>query len=717
MSLPTNHQSTTLPEDRQDANMAGTYEARPGVENTAPAGLSTLQGDSRQSASTQSLSESVKSSLDKMSSDSTSNTQSVTSQLPSAQGALGAVQQGASSLLAGISSLAIGATKPIADNAKATHPESANARDVDEFHVPGAFESETFDQEDKQAVKEGVQSAYTTLPSTAAVKESLPEGVRNTAQSAYDSIPSTKDVKQQLPGVQSSDRTLQNEQIHKDGTDYIKGQLYGQGHTSGNTMQMPSNSMPIPPLVAESQKKAGGAAPLDRSISSINSVGAGSSTAQLAGQVPLEARGVPQVVADSQKKADVGPEASANREAVQEKKLMEQELQQVVPEEPATSSTTSGTAGNSGIYGAIVGGLATAGAAAAGVATYARQKTHETTGTDPVSVLPAVAQRSIDGDTASTRQTELAQPGAVPQIVTDSQRQAGFSPEAAANPEAVQEKRQVEQELRKEVQPEQAGSSDQGLTGRIAPALSNIGATAGTAAAGAAAYARQTTHQVTGVDPVSALPESAQRSIDGNSASSRAGASNVADAGLTGNTTSTSHSQTHPAMRSEESDVMPRPVNGNSSGSGIGHQTMTVPQGGLQFLGSSDDTTSTGISSSPSAADSTNPSSGTFLNYDSSRGTTAPHVGEGHHHGVDLHSGVKNGVTGLNADNGLGVPQGGLQFPYGRGGNSGVEGSGASPPNVLDGPPVHLSSVAHPDLSAGVKNGVVGAGARGPEGL
>jgi hypothetical protein len=35
--------------------------------------------------------------------------------------------------------------------------------------------------------------------------------------------------------------------------------------------------------------------------------------------------------------------------------------------------------------------------------------------------------------------------------VSDSQRQAGFSPEAASNPEAVQEKKQFERELKREV--------------------------------------------------------------------------------------------------------------------------------------------------------------------------------------------------------------------------------------------------------------------------
>ncbi|KAH0140265.1 hypothetical protein KCU67_g14915, partial [Aureobasidium melanogenum] len=62
-----------------------------------------------------------------------------------------------------------------------------------------------------------------------------------------------------------------------------------------------------------------------------SSVAPQSTTAQLAGQVPLEprgTRGVPEVVSESQEAAHVSPEAAANPEAVREKAAVENELKQ-----------------------------------------------------------------------------------------------------------------------------------------------------------------------------------------------------------------------------------------------------------------------------------------------------------------------------------------------------------------------------------------------------
>jgi hypothetical protein len=153
-----------------------------------------------------------------------------------------------------------------------------------------------------------------------------------------------------------------------------------------------------------------------------------STTAALAGQVPLEPKGVPSVVTESQKEAHVDPEASASSEAVKEKSAVEEELKKKVHEEPAT--TESGLS-SGGIAGAVTGGIAAAGAAAAGVATLAKGKTAEAT-------------------------------GAVPDIVKESISKAHTSPEAAANPEAVKEKDAMEAELEKKIKPTNA-------TGESAP--------------------------------------------------------------------------------------------------------------------------------------------------------------------------------------------------------------------------------------------------------
>lgn len=159
----------------------------------------------------------------------------------------------------------------------------------------------------------------------------------------------------------------------------------------------------------------------------IQSAAPTSTTAALAGQVPKEPRGVPETVSESQKEAGFQPEASANAEAVQEKKEVEQELKETVPEEPATSeSSTTKQVGEA----AAAGAAGAAGAFAA--ATYAaKDKAAETIG--------------LNGQ-ATSSENQTAAP-AVPAVVADSQKEAHASPEAAANPEAVEEKKQVESQL------------------------------------------------------------------------------------------------------------------------------------------------------------------------------------------------------------------------------------------------------------------------------
>jgi hypothetical protein len=92
-----------------------------------------------------------------------------------------------------------------------------------------------------------------------------------------------------------------------------------------------------------------GAVPLEKpkggDVQPFSSIGADSTTAALAGAVPLEPKdGVPEVVSESQAAAHVGPEASANAEAVAEKKEVEDELMKKVPEEPATAESGAAAA-------------------------------------------------------------------------------------------------------------------------------------------------------------------------------------------------------------------------------------------------------------------------------------------------------------------------------------------------------------------------------------
>jgi hypothetical protein len=145
----------------------------------------------------------------------------------------------------------------------------------------------------------------------------------------------------------------------------------------------------------------------------IQSSGPASTTAQLAAAVPLESSKVPEVVKESQAEAGVGPEASAVPEEVKEKSAVEKELLGHVPVAPATSE---------------------------GIAEH------------PNSV------------SAPAKDT--------PEVVKESIAESGQSPEAAANEEAVLEKKAVEKELLSEIKPETS-------TGEPAPKGTSAGTSGG----------------------------------------------------------------------------------------------------------------------------------------------------------------------------------------------------------------------------------------------
>ena len=188
-----------------------------------------------------------------------------------------------------------------------------------------------------------------------------------------------------------------------------------------------------------------GQVPLEpRGDYNISSVGANSTTAGLAGQVPLETGNVPETVEKSQELAHASPEASANPEAVEEKSAVENELLSKVPKAPAASDNSM-TGKATGIAAGIVG---TATAAAAGTVAYlsSGQATK-----DVKSQLPVAAQEKLDGLSKSIggagTSNGIPIASTVPDTVQQSISKAHQSPEAAAHPEAVQEKSAVESEL------------------------------------------------------------------------------------------------------------------------------------------------------------------------------------------------------------------------------------------------------------------------------
>ncbi|KAG9185824.1 hypothetical protein G6011_07155 [Alternaria panax] len=197
-----------------------------------------------------------------------------------------------------------------------------------------------------------------------------------------------------------------------------KGGMFGIPPVMGN--MIPESSLPM-----------GADAKVEQDTGvTIQSSAPESTTAQLAAQVPKESRGVPETVTDSQHEARVDPEASANPEAVQEKKEVEQELKEKVSEAPAAS----GEAGLSDTAKAAAATAAAGVTAGAGLFTAAVYSAKE----------KAAEANGMTGPSTSTADE-------VPSIVAESQNTAHAEPEAAASPEVVAEKSVVEKELLSEV--------------------------------------------------------------------------------------------------------------------------------------------------------------------------------------------------------------------------------------------------------------------------
>jgi hypothetical protein len=207
----------------------------------------------------------------------------------------------------------------------------------------------------------------------------------------------------------------------------------------------------VPPIqkgmIPESSLPMGGAGASDGSAGPfVSSVGPAATTVGLAGQVPLEPKAeVPEVVTESQEKAHTDAEASGNPIAVEEKKEVEEELKSKVQEAPVTSESGI-TPGN--VAGAVTGAAAAAGAAALGIAATAKGKA-----TDVATSASSAAQGMVSSTEEKTLTPAADTAAGVPEVVTESIKDAHQSAEAASNPEAVLEKKEVEAELVKKVAP------------------------------------------------------------------------------------------------------------------------------------------------------------------------------------------------------------------------------------------------------------------------
>jgi len=197
-----------------------------------------------------------------------------------------------------------------------------------------------------------------------------------------------------------------------------------------------------------------GSVPLVASDFTINTVTPESTTTALAAKVPIEPK-VPEIVKKSQEDANIEPEASAIVEEVKEKAAVEEELLKVVPEAPSTAEGTSGqgtqkTEADRTFVGSFTAAAVSAGAAA-GVAALALRDSVGAAAKNASDKLPSYAQGVLSpSPRAAPEETTYEKVAAeVPAEVKESIEAAGQSPEAAANPVAVEEKKEVEAQLLK----------------------------------------------------------------------------------------------------------------------------------------------------------------------------------------------------------------------------------------------------------------------------
>jgi hypothetical protein len=154
---------------------------------------------------------------------------------------------------------------------------------------------------------------------------------------------------------------------------------------------------------------------------------------------------VPSIVAESQNTAHAEPEAAASPEVVAEKSVMEKELLSEVPKTnetgepaPAIASATTTTAED---VPSVVAESQTAAHAAPEAAA------------SPEAVAEKSAmEQELLSEVPKTTETGLPAPAiAIPAVVSESQKEAHASPEAASSPEVVAEKTAMESELLREV--------------------------------------------------------------------------------------------------------------------------------------------------------------------------------------------------------------------------------------------------------------------------
>ncbi|KAH7149713.1 hypothetical protein B0J13DRAFT_584156 [Dactylonectria estremocensis] len=281
------------------------------------------------------------------------------------------------------------------------------------------------------------------FPATPATELDKPIGINPLPASEGGVNPITLQPGEKIPetiAAQSTDKYVKLDKESYEKSDALPGIETELPPVTSNTI--PESSLPV----------------ADVNDVTISSVAPTSTTAALAGEVPLETKvpEVPEIVKESQEKANVAPEASAEPEEVKEKAEVEAELKEKVPAAAVTSDGSEKKEiepdSDLAAIAATAGGAVIAGSLVA--SEVVESKTPVVDETPSVAKdIPEPVKESVPVEEALVSETKPEVSPAVPVEVKESIIEAEKSPEAAANTEAVEDKKAVEAELLQEVKP------------------------------------------------------------------------------------------------------------------------------------------------------------------------------------------------------------------------------------------------------------------------
>ncbi|TGZ76745.1 hypothetical protein EX30DRAFT_228575 [Ascodesmis nigricans] len=249
-----------------------------------------------------------------------------------------------------------------------------------------------------------------------------------------------------------------------------------ESYEKGAGIQYPFGSLMLPEVVTPAeQREKEGRGVLDIPPITKNMIPESSLPITSAKDAAAHHAHVPEVVKESQEKAHMPPEGSAVQSTVDKKAALEEELKQTAKQTANTVAVNAGPMANAAVENTKAGAVYLADSAAPAANTTA-EKAKAATNTVAENFGPMANTAMENTKSAASTAAEKVQTAAstvtasvagavaaagfgsaggtptenVPEVVKESQAEAGVPAEASAIPSAVEKKKQLEEELMKE---------------------------------------------------------------------------------------------------------------------------------------------------------------------------------------------------------------------------------------------------------------------------